>query len=447
MSSIFSLLKTRRNPLESMTASTNGVYPLPIELWQHIFSIITSPYIYYNDGYDICSINPAWVYSRDDKLVPNIPEPEEYQSLLGARLSIVMVCKSWYFIGLPMLWSTLRIPEVNRNQCGTSVYKTIKHNPAIASYVHVLFIAEEQLSEDKYIALGNPEHLIKAIPLFTNMTTLVCSFSVAAVLSPNLQVKSVHIHGTYNSRGLERFWTYGLAMGNYFWYNCTTLSLTHLRSDWRVPQQRDQIFFPNLLSLRVILILEELIEWVGEMWEMPALQYLWIIHNKIHPYAKLLRRVRSTLKTLQIAMQLGGHGHMIDMAGLEELYLYNFTLYGHLQTSWKSFLQAQTLQRIIFDPFGRMDATISRGQTSVINEILNSFPSVKELRIIAPQIFWAHPRRIRAYLGLDLTDIAHWCARDLIVSIISRIGGSKIIYTKEDFHQETLPAETILPSN
>lgn len=166
-----------------MTYSRIGAFNLPLEIWQDIFTTTTRP------QYGSIDKKELWV-SFSEYTVLSCGPPQALRDLseydqsisLKTRHSIVLVCKSWYFMGISMLWSHVRINLGNTNGVVAHLQDTIKHNHALASYVIRLSIRVPSLaipvnppSSTRDIGLlttgeSHNSHIIKSImPYLTHL--------------------------------------------------------------------------------------------------------------------------------------------------------------------------------------------------------------------------------------------------------------------------------------
>lgn len=118
MDTFLSILKSRKNPLDSMESRSNGLYPFPVEIWQDILLITTEPdYETSGTSLEDDEINSYPVFSSETEDALRDPRGVYSSIIFKTRLSIILVCKSWYYIGMPILWSHLKLDEVDWRKC------------------------------------------------------------------------------------------------------------------------------------------------------------------------------------------------------------------------------------------------------------------------------------------------------------------------------------------
>ena len=117
--SVISLKHRWRNPLNRMRSSAVGLHPLPIELWEEIFAIATDTATYWAEKErSWCTISTPFFTAKEEDLLRD-PAACDNQRLLRTRHSIILVCKSWYFMGIPILWSHLQFNEKDPRNVAT----------------------------------------------------------------------------------------------------------------------------------------------------------------------------------------------------------------------------------------------------------------------------------------------------------------------------------------
>jgi hypothetical protein len=168
-----------------MKSRAVGLYPLPVELWEEIFAIATDVNDYWaKKRGDRCSIQNPFFSLEEEEFVRNPPGLD--RELLRTRYSIIMVCKSWYFMGLPILWSHLQFDERDPRNVETMIYSAVYRDPTLASHVVRLIIESMILPRGDFLKSGRMDIVAKFVPLFTNLKAISCSLPYAAHLQPLL---------------------------------------------------------------------------------------------------------------------------------------------------------------------------------------------------------------------------------------------------------------------
>lgn len=138
-----------RDSLKRMKYSASGTYNLPVEIWREIFTIaeeqVVPPATLDSEYQYIAS------FEAFSSCHPNLTT--EFQHLQSAqlftlRLSLILVCKSWYYIALPQLWSHLRLNYDHSGGVLDELGQILDQNPKLASYVVRLSI----IGGERYMA-------------------------------------------------------------------------------------------------------------------------------------------------------------------------------------------------------------------------------------------------------------------------------------------------------
>jgi len=165
MQSIISFKHRWNNPLNRMKSSAVGLHPLPVELWVDIFSFATDENEYWAErqGHRCILSNPFFT-AREESLLQD-PMACCIRRLVRTRYSIILVCKSWYFMGIPILWSHLQIKENDTRGVSTTIYCAIKRNPTLASYVARVTIMPVYSNSNEIQTSTTTQPITKILPL------------------------------------------------------------------------------------------------------------------------------------------------------------------------------------------------------------------------------------------------------------------------------------------
>jgi hypothetical protein len=378
-----------------MKSSAVGLYPLPVELWQEIFTIAANSDERMQEiTYSV--LTPCYFFTEED--VFQTPLTAQHRFLLRTRHSIILVCKSWYFIGIPILWSHLQFNEGDPRNIAAMIYIAIERNPILASYVvrltikSVLFRQENLVQPEKIYAVA------KFVPLLTNLEAISCSLPYAAhinpVTRPRLVIINNHDEDKSNFRN-DIVRSTNLLLQNSFWTHCDTLSLSLIKCghfNWNAQNyDTPQLIFENLTSLRLDVSHVVMMRWIEEKWQFPILKYLSFINTPYVNRIEFLGRVRMTLEELEVSYcQSSRNGfddtHKLELPKLREISLVNAPRWHEeSQQYWFDAIEAPELEKFIIslrpDPLGH------RSPSSVVNDYQNAvecFPSVLRVIFITP---------------------------------------------------------------
>jgi hypothetical protein len=442
--SVISLKHRWRNPLDRMKSSAVGLHPLPIELWEEIFAIATDADIYWaeRDGYWCTIWNPFFSKKEEDHL--RDPMACDNQALFRTRHSIILVCKSWYFLGIPILWSHLQFNEQDPLNIATMIYSALKRNPTLASHVLRVTIKSPNSRQNNSIKIHAVEKFIR---LLTNIEAISCPLPYAAHLygiQPGIVMLSNQGMARYRSSSDDRAFIHPL-LHDSFWIHCRTLSLT---LQWRpfadIIRYQHGIRFDNLVNLRLDVDDTALSEWIGERWVFPLLKNLRIIVTDEVDYTEMLTNTRMTVKRLHIHVNspiFWWACGRINMSNLNELHVSLGK--GWDRRSKQSFtsLKAPSLHRYIisWDPYLEAMQFSRKMMLALMALTFSYYPLLQELVIIVPMGKWVRSSGDNRHVLLLLEDIARWCEH-VTVEIMTGKHLERIIYAKGSSPMDELDA-------
>jgi hypothetical protein len=439
--SVISLKHRWRSPLNGMRSSANGLHPLPVELWEEIFSIATDADAYWAEKQGSwCTIsNPFFTTTEEDLL--RDPMACDNLGLLRTRHSIILVCKSWYFMGIPILWSHLQFNEKDSRNVATMIYSALKRNPTLASHVlrltikSVIFRRSNLLEPEKVLAVA------KFVPLLTNIEAISCSLPYATHLYPSIQPGIVMLgnHGISGSSFIHNaVGSVNLMSRDSFWIHCRTLSLTLKKGLWDFQDiDRREIKFDNLVDFRLDVEYKGVLEWIRRYWNFPILKHLHIINTAWMDRMEFLNRVHFTLEKLQIYRNnYSGWSSEVLMPNLKEIQWVNVkSLHIWPRDNWYDLIKAPNLRRFVMSwhPYPKRRYSTHAVITSIIAATLHRYSSLMELVIIAPTGKWVHSSGEESRVILLLEDIAGWCERGVAVEMITGKNAERRRYTGGSF--------------
>src|ERR1700761_556755 len=122
---LFLYSKRKCSVLDRMKYGMAGRCGLPTEIWQSIFLMASDPLQYFSRVHQNFGIPINWFFP--DKTETMLREHNDWDSdvLFYTRLSIVRVCKSWYFMGISILWSHIRLKEIDDRGIAAVACKTL----------------------------------------------------------------------------------------------------------------------------------------------------------------------------------------------------------------------------------------------------------------------------------------------------------------------------------
>jgi hypothetical protein len=384
-----------RNPLNRMKSSAVGLYPLPVELWQEILAIAGSP----DEGKEeiLYSALTSCFFTTKENIFQT-PLTTQHRLLLRTRHSIILVCKSWYFMGIHILWSHLQFNEEDPRNVGTMIYSAIKRNPILVSHVVRLTIKSVLLRQENLVQPEKIHAVAKFVPLLTNLKAISCSLPYAAHIYPATRPRLVILnnHDEDGSKFMNNaVGSASLLLKNSFWAHCNTLSLSLIK-----PFGFDsngqyygtaQLRFENLTSLRLNIFHVAIMRWIEESWQFPILKSLSLTYTANADRIALLERVRMTLEELEIR-----HDHIeycsldstheMELPKLKEISLVQASCFNLVPRHyWFAAIKAPNLGMLIISVRLSVHGWLYPQEAiSAHRNILGRFPSIRRVTIITP---------------------------------------------------------------
>lgn len=333
---------------------------LPVEVWEEIFHFATVI-----TGKDEFSTEGEAYYSMicDPRPVTTAFTTEDHSWAIKTRRSIIMVCKKWYRIGLPLLWSNFRIRSMTSGDNLQSIKAALISYPELASVITrvEIFSPSEELPRTNYEAAKT----IDAIPF---VKVLVCSLQAQRFIGND----KAEILTLFRDQLGQNHYTFS----RFLWQNVHILVISCLSSDY-TGSNSAKISFPRLKYLYVRTNNDFLAVYIIEHWNIPSLLVLSIENPPIGGanWANFLIRCGATLEKLELKVScyfITPWTQKLSMPRLRTLYV------GYRFDSWFELIQAPRLHRIGF--FGTIRQPWSLQHGSVLN-LFNLFPTVRELSI------------------------------------------------------------------
>jgi hypothetical protein len=443
MKSMRSIKHIWRKPLNRIISDGRGLNRLPVELWQEIFAFATD----IND----LGINkegswrkkPRYFFdTRDEELLRGLTVLQSQYFLL-TRYSIVLVCKSWYILGIQILWSHLHIDEANVHTVAPSLYKVLRYNPTLSSYVVRFTIRPERNSGTTLTNATNVKSIAKIVPLLKDLEAISCPFAYLSHLTPSIPSNIVFVYGHDIAAARQARWKFWkkkkIASDDNYWHHCRILYFNLKHDRWIFQRDERQIFFNNLTDLRLDVTHTGAVSWINTNWDLPLLKHLSLISPPNVQWVPLLQRVRLTLETIQISLGRDNFdlSNNIVMPNLQEIHVINVRyMYQWPNGHWYKIFQSPNLRRFTMT----LDCETLTGNSprtfilANVKGVSSAYPSIKEIVIIAPMGGWDYPYRAEDCVVLTMSDVARWCYGDgLTLEIISGRNEEKRRFTKESF--------------
>lgn len=442
--------RKRPNPLDKMIHSTAGSRNLPVEIWEDIFRMTCAQVVL-----------PARLENELQTAIPGdmpsfcesptiLSEFFELQNpeLFRTRRSIALVCKAWYDIVIPVLWSHIRInldTSVARLQ---TLSQVLKANQAFASSVKRLSIEGGNNYASTSSKIVWPKEKDRAFEKIasrlTNLRIITCPHNLArgyhSCLHPDIGIiyhdPRNHTRVTYDS----------LAYANHFWYHSQTLYFTFPGEPWFPTRPRSQRFifptFPNLVHLKLEVTEFTTTEWITGCWDLPRLRTLSISSPRSTRWIKFIAKFHLSLEALEILLIHGFQDmtfdHRQEPLTFPKLkaYCLSIPLYtdGSNQiAAWIKYVNAPILHRFSFHARFLM---AGYGEAIQLRERMATacqyYPTVKVLGLNYHE--GGNPLLVDEEDGfpiVGMADVITWCDQGYTVEVTRSGGKDKTIYTKE----------------
>lgn len=438
MKSLLSLLRIRRSPLQIMSDDSNGLYPFPVEIWQEIFSKAaesSDKMAEKNQGHHRLA---SWFSPNEIENLINDPIASESHHAFKNRLNIILVCKSWYLIGIPALWSHLKLKEIDDRQLATTVYRILKHNPALGPHVVRLTIVPHRAPRFTDITSANQQSIAEIIPLLTNIKAISCPSHVAVHLPRSLRLETAVIHAAKHANAPHAFWRDEFPIHPHFWYHCRTLSISLIQTTYAQQHPPPQIIFPNLTRLRLVVESSVSLAWVSSAWSFPVLEHLSISSKQLTGWDALFQRVHMALETLQLSIRIkfDVSTGTIEMPRLREVHLITQGAKRNI-TPWHRAIKAPVLHRYVHyidpSPVNRVHA--SAVLFNSIRKVRDQYPLVTEIGIVFQEEGKEGSYYVQDQIVITNADIAALCLQGLSVDIMAGMQREKRKFSSESFSQ------------
>lgn len=425
------------NPLDEIPFGSVGLAPFPVEIWEHIFSLIDDPIQYSVNGVQTYQ----YFFSEEEEskiwdlnAIPNYSVPH-------TRLSIILTCRSWYHLGLPNLWSHLLLKGTTPNRDTSRIYDILQRKARLGSYVARLSIILPRLNGPILLSA-----ILRILPFLTNLSTVYCPVRLLKKFPSSFRenVAVIRALPLGTEWGPSRVST--ISMHDAFWRHCQTLSLmTPLDDPINFAAQEVHVVFPNLINLRLCAVEPRVLYWILTAWHLPALknfsmtgpkdlETVYLFTSAV--FTQLLERIKHTLEKAQLpAIFLYSHAaeNAVEFPQLTELHILN--LYDMGETVLQTFypiIDTPKLRRLTF--YAYSDQQLQENYWGRINMVTASlrrlyppplFPSVKEIEIIATRGEWVSPGQYKPYeLVARIEDIQALVSHGFTVRVVSGTKGA-----------------------
>lgn len=290
---------------------------------------------------------------------------EEYLWAIKSRLSIILVCKLWYTIGVTLLWSDLRINFAASSHYIQAISAMLHNNPGIASRIRRLELASQFGYSFDSSKTGS---ILGDLPALKILTCSITSQDIP----DHIQLDVLILRRDQPRRHFSiRVQT--------FWQNVRVLLMT-FREEHVASYSPDQLLFPRLEFLRVVSDRGNIANCISSYWETPSLRFLSIngALNDESYWLIFLNRNSGMLEKIQINIQISRESAIgIPIPVLHRVH----TIYVCSRSSLLfHFIKSPNLWRV--GVFGSMhDPSKLFDYLNGVNGFLTIFPTVKEVSL------------------------------------------------------------------
>lgn len=415
---------------DQMPYGTTGLDPFPVEIWRYIFTLVEEPVQY--------SVNGAQTYqyffSEEDESHLWDLEASMDQSVFQTRLSIVLACRSWYYMGLPILWSHLFLRGNAIDNSIEYILEVLKRDTGLGCWVTRLSII--WLQECSKIPVEGI--VMQILPLLTRLSVVNCPVQLLERFPPSFRANTIFIRAAHPFEEVSPNIVPRTSLDNVAWRHCQILTLASPLNALEYATNESHILFPNLISLRLCITEPSIFQWIVSTWHLPALKnFSMTIPSPPDArrgitditLAPLLRRVSLNVERIQIPVMFllsTQTENAVVLPQLQEIHLLNmYEVNMDVFQKVYQIIKAPKLRRFIFYAYSQRPLT--ENYWDRINAMATwcgtLFPSVKAVDIIATRGEWVAPRHYMPYeLVIKIESII-----DLIVScnVIRVIAGTK----------------------
>jgi len=289
---------------ESITSGpNNSSVALPVELWKEIFLLATSI-----PGKDEFSTDGSAhnIMICDDPSTIVGPNYSELSQMIGTRFTIVLVCKFWYGIGMPILWSHLRL-----NLAGSSTYHNMLYNKLGAAHEFASYITRLEVT----LPFGHHAEVYqdngKIVEHLPSLKILTCPINFGLSLY-NIQLDVLMLTRAFLPMDQRP------PVGG-SWVNTQVLSID-FGQEYSPILSGDHLHFPRLNNLSIKDTGGNMCDWISNDWDTPLLRVLSINSNYISNWENFLTKCSQKLEKLELKAK-AVPGQTLHMPQLRVLYL------------------------------------------------------------------------------------------------------------------------------
>jgi hypothetical protein len=282
----------------SSASHTEPEKRLPVEIWRHVFSLAAS--VLEQDEFSLDEASYYWM-PWNSTVPSGLIHEVQLDEIIKTRFCIIQVCKAWYFIGLPGLWSHLRLRCNKWDLSQLRVQYSLIKKPELAPFVRRLTIRYRTTSDHPpSLNLIAKKLLLLLTSLKIISCPLVCGIDKWPLPS---EITILQSYSRFNTSRSE----FAAMSGLSHWENIRILSVdfgvgaapvfTSIRELDTINSELD-ILFPNLQSLQLFTFEAATIQYITLRWQLPSLKTLLIKGIRSSVWGGLLENHKTKLDAL-----------------------------------------------------------------------------------------------------------------------------------------------------
>jgi hypothetical protein len=367
---------------------SKAVDRIPPELWMTILRFATEIEECDEFAQDPIALVPDFKsrYGFETGFIPQ----HTLNEALVTRRRVVLVCKSWYDMCLPILWSHLVIKAEDWINKLSLISDLLDSRPEIGSFVVRLDIAYlgplydgdlykiEKLNRFLHLHLFPRLHKLRA--LYAPLMHATGDFDI----NPEVVV----LDSASSSYEYEDW-----ATRSHFWKNTRILQVE--LDPYRISGSPVSVTFPRLIRLRIITHGDIFVKNIVSLWQAPNLETLSLCCRNRPLLTSYITLSRDRLTCLHLYACLSLVGSPVELPKLTNLFLERC-----LVTNWHTVVVAPSLETIHFrDGKTTFLCNENRGTfINLLNEIFSTYPLCKVIALYR-SVSGSEPRETVATVG------------------------------------------------
>jgi hypothetical protein len=349
---------------------SKAVDQIPPELWMTILRFATEIEKCDEFARDPITLIPNFSSNQSNQL--GFIDPHLLREALMTRLRVVLVCKSWRDMCLPILWSHLVIKTEEWLNKLPPIWDVLDSRPELGSFVIRLDIDYPNFSYPEESETAERINQFLHIRLFPHLHKLRVLYVplLHATGDFNINPEVVVLHSRYSDYYYEDW-----DARSHFWKNARILQVELDPS--RIRRAPELILFPHLIRLRIMTQGDDTnINDIVSLWQAPKLETLSLLCRNRPLLTSFITLSRDTLTCLHLYTCRSLVGSPVELPKLRNIFLDRCFV-----TNWHTFIVAPSLETIHFrDGQTALLCDANRGTfINLLTDISSSYPLCKTI--------------------------------------------------------------------